>query len=76
MKILQILVRFYPSVGGVENYVYYLSKDLVKLKQGGTDDTAVFKDGQWWVNTIGDYITNMEFDYGVAGYTPVVGEIG
>ena len=33
MKILQIPVRFYPSVGGVENYVYYLSKNLVKLKQ-------------------------------------------
>ena len=33
MKILQIPVRFCPSVGGVENYVYYLSKELVKLKQ-------------------------------------------
>jgi glycosyltransferase involved in cell wall biosynthesis len=32
MKILQIPVRFYPSVGGVENYVYYLSKELVKLR--------------------------------------------
>ena len=74
MKILQIPVRFYPSVGGVENQVYYLSKDLVKLKQAESDDTAVFKDGQWWVNTIGDYITNMEFDHGGVGVIPVVGD--
>lgn len=31
MKILQTPVRFYPFIGGVENYVYYLSKRLVKL---------------------------------------------
>ncbi|MCM8786795.1 MAG: glycosyltransferase [Candidatus Omnitrophica bacterium] len=31
MKILQTLARFYPYRGGVENYVYYLSKELVKL---------------------------------------------
>jgi len=31
MKILQTPVRFYPFIGGVENYVYYLSKELVKL---------------------------------------------
>ena len=31
MKILQTPVRFYPSVGGVENYVYNLSKELVNL---------------------------------------------
>ncbi|MDP3066626.1 MAG: glycosyltransferase family 4 protein [Methanobacteriaceae archaeon] len=31
MKILQTPVRFYPFTGGVENYVYYLSKELVKL---------------------------------------------
>lgn len=30
MKILQTPVRFYPFTGGVENYVYYLSKELVK----------------------------------------------
>ncbi len=30
MKILQTPARFYPYVGGVENYVYYLSKELVK----------------------------------------------
>jgi glycosyltransferase involved in cell wall biosynthesis len=36
MKIMQIPVRFYPSVGGVENYVYHLSKELVKLKQDVT----------------------------------------
>jgi glycosyltransferase involved in cell wall biosynthesis len=27
--ILQTPIRFYPSVGGVENHVYYLSKELV-----------------------------------------------
>ncbi len=31
MKIVQTPVRFYPFTGGVENYVYYLSKELVKL---------------------------------------------
>lgn len=31
MKILQTPVRFYPFIGGVENYVYYLSKELVDL---------------------------------------------
>jgi glycosyltransferase involved in cell wall biosynthesis len=29
MKIIQTPVRFYPFIGGVENYVYYLSKELV-----------------------------------------------
>ncbi len=31
MNILQTPVRFYPFTGGVENYVYYLSRELVKL---------------------------------------------
>lgn len=31
LKILQTPVRFYPFVGGVENYVYYLSKEMVKI---------------------------------------------
>ena len=31
MKIIQTPVRFYPFTGGVENYVLYLSKELVKL---------------------------------------------
>ncbi len=31
MKILQTPVRFYPFIGGVENYVYNLSKQMVKL---------------------------------------------
>lgn len=30
MKILQTPARFYPFVGGVENYVYNLSRELVK----------------------------------------------
>ncbi|MCE5213366.1 MAG: glycosyltransferase family 4 protein [Methanobacterium sp.] len=30
MRILQTPVRFYPFTGGVENYVYYLSQELVK----------------------------------------------
>ncbi|MEN6329381.1 MAG: glycosyltransferase family 4 protein [Methanobacteriaceae archaeon] len=30
MNILQTPVRFYPFIGGVENYVYYLSRELVK----------------------------------------------
>ncbi|AUB56446.1 MULTISPECIES: glycosyltransferase family 4 protein [Methanobacterium] len=30
MKILQTPIRFYPFIGGVENYVYYLSQELVK----------------------------------------------
>lgn len=30
MKILQTPVRFYPFIGGVENYVYYISRELVK----------------------------------------------
>ncbi len=29
MRIVQTPVRFYPFIGGVENYVYYLSKELV-----------------------------------------------
>lgn len=31
MKIMQTPVRFYPFIGGVEAYVYYLSKGLVEL---------------------------------------------
>ncbi|NYB52586.1 MAG: glycosyltransferase family 4 protein [Methanobacteriaceae archaeon] len=31
MKILQTPVRFYPYIGGVENYVYYLSQELVQM---------------------------------------------
>jgi len=31
MKILQTPARFYPHAGGVENYVFYLSRELVKL---------------------------------------------
>lgn len=38
MKILQTPVRFYPFTGGVENYVYNLSRELVKL---GHDVTVV-----------------------------------
>jgi len=30
LKVIQTPVRFYPSMGGVENHVYYLSKELVK----------------------------------------------
>jgi glycosyltransferase involved in cell wall biosynthesis len=31
MRIVQTPVRFYPFIGGVENYVYYLSRELVNL---------------------------------------------
>jgi glycosyltransferase involved in cell wall biosynthesis len=31
MKIVQTPVRFYPFIGGVENYVYYMSRELVNL---------------------------------------------
>lgn len=31
MKILQVANRFFPYIGGTENYVYNLSKELVKL---------------------------------------------
>lgn len=31
MNIVQTPVRFYPFIGGVENYVYYLSRELVNL---------------------------------------------
>ena len=31
MKILQTPVRFYPCIGGVENYVYSLSKHLARI---------------------------------------------
>ncbi|MDY6965092.1 MAG: glycosyltransferase family 4 protein [Halobacteriota archaeon] len=31
MKILQTPVRFYPFIGGVENYVYYLGKEQIEL---------------------------------------------
>ncbi|RAP45906.1 MAG: glycosyl transferase [Methanosphaera sp. rholeuAM6] len=30
MKVIQTPVRFYPFIGGVEKYVYYISKELVK----------------------------------------------
>lgn len=30
MKVIQTPVRFYPEIGGVENHVYYLGKELVK----------------------------------------------
>jgi len=38
MRILQTPPRFRPYIGGVENYAYYLSKELVK---GGHDVTVV-----------------------------------
>ena len=31
MKILQSPVRFYPFIGGVEYYVYYMSQEIVQL---------------------------------------------
>ena len=31
MKIVQTPVRFYPFIGGVENYVFYMSRELVNL---------------------------------------------
>ncbi|MDO5851629.1 MAG: glycosyltransferase [Methanobacteriaceae archaeon] len=31
MKIIQTPVRFYPFIGGVESYVYYISRELAKL---------------------------------------------
>lgn len=31
MKIVQTPVRFYPFIGGVENYVYYSAKEMVKM---------------------------------------------
>jgi glycosyltransferase involved in cell wall biosynthesis len=31
MKIVQTPVRFYPFIGGVENYVYYSAREMVKL---------------------------------------------
>jgi glycosyltransferase involved in cell wall biosynthesis len=31
MRIIQTPVRFYPYIGGVENHVYYLSDQLIKL---------------------------------------------
>ncbi len=34
MKILQVPARFHPYIGGVENYVYELSKQLVKQGHG------------------------------------------
>ncbi len=30
MKVIQTPVRFYPFIGGVEQYTYYISKELVK----------------------------------------------
>lgn len=33
MRIVQTPARFYPFIGGVENYVYNLSKELAKLGQ-------------------------------------------
>ena len=30
MKIIHVAPRFFPYVGGVENYIYYLSKELVR----------------------------------------------
>jgi len=31
MKIAQVVSSFYPNIGGIENAVYFLSKELVKL---------------------------------------------
>lgn len=31
MRILHTPVRFYPFIGGVENYVYYSARELVKM---------------------------------------------
>lgn len=32
IQVIQTPVRFYPEIGGVENHVYYLAKELVKKK--------------------------------------------
>lgn len=37
MKILQTPVRFYPFIGGVEKYVYYISRELVKYPDCSVD---------------------------------------
>jgi hypothetical protein len=46
------------------------------VNQDGFDDTAVFRNGVWYVDTTGNHYTNMCFLYGTAGDIPVVGNIG
>ena len=52
------------------NYIVYESS-LVSH-----DDTAIFRNGVWHVDTNGDHVPDQIFGYGIAGDTPVVGDIG
>jgi hypothetical protein len=42
----------------------------------GLDDTAVFRNGKWFVDTDYDHVADLGFWYGIAGDKPVVGDIG
>ena len=46
------------------------------INQDGLDDTAVFSDGLWFVDTTGNHIADLVFGYGIAGDVPLVGNIG
>jgi hypothetical protein len=44
------------------------------VNQDGTDDTAVFSDGLWFVDINGNHIADLVFLYGAPGCVPVVGD--
>ena len=53
------------AVGSCANYIVYVSHD----------DTAIFRNGVWYVDTNGDHVADQIFGYGIAGDTPIVGDI-
>lgn len=60
MRILQIPARFYPYIGGVENTVYCLSKELVK---SGNDVTVICADEPHAVSGVVDGINVRRLRY-------------
>ena len=61
--------------GGEEGTRTRLSRFYV-LDPDGTEDTAIFRNGMWCVDTTGNRVADLVFGYGIAGDVPLVGNIG
>ena len=62
---------------GAGNYDFFAEgvKETVSITAAGGRGIAVFRNGQWFVDTTGDHVANLEFWYGLTGDDPLVGDI-
>ena len=64
-----------PTTAG--DYVFSADgvDETVSITAAGGRGIAVFRNGQWFVDTTGDHVADKYFWYGLAGDDPVVGDI-